>query len=117
MKRSVIAAGSVLAAIVWTTAPAFATTISLTPSSQSKAYGATATWGMAWGDSSPYMITFKYGDGVTYGPTSTTAGSRGFSHVFKPCTLASYTQTGSVVSAGNTASATATTRVDGRGAC
>lgn len=65
--------------------PAAAIGAAIEPSSQSRSYGQTTTWGTAWGDSGPYDVTFRYGDGTSWIRTNTYLDSAGFSRAFYPC--------------------------------
>lgn len=68
-----------------TATPALSISGAISPSYQSRAYGQTAIWGAAWGQTAPYDVTWRYGDGTTWTRTNTTLTSQGFSRAFTPC--------------------------------
>lgn len=92
MRRIIAIVASLL--VFATTAPVLAhTSASITPASQSRAYGALASWTVAWNSSPPggTDILFCYGDGQCTSASS--AGlSRGFSHRFYPCNSKNFQQ-------------------------
>lgn len=71
--------------IVIVATPALSISGSISPSTQNRSYGQTASWGAAWGERAPYDVTWRYGDGATWTRTDTTLTSQGFSRAFTPC--------------------------------
>lgn len=117
LMAAVIVAGS---AVVAAGAPAWAVGATLTPNTQSINYGGTGRWTGSWSGGSPYNTTFTYGDGASTVINSTTATSRAYTHVFYPCATTNFSERLSITAIGGgstTASATATTHVNGGGAC
>lgn len=107
-----------VAALTIAVPSAGAVTTSLTPGFQTVYTGSPATWGLAWGNSAPYNVTFTYGDGMSWSKSNTSSTSKGLSHTFSYCINTNRTQTLTVhESGGGTGTATSTTRVLGAGAC
>lgn len=70
-----------------------ATTASLQPATQTRAHNAASSWVGSWGSNAPYVINMAYGDGTGTGTFSTSSVSRNYSHIFGPCSDATYQQT------------------------
>lgn len=116
--RRLIGLATAMILVAATATPVTAISGAISPSSQNRAYGQTATWGAAWGERAPYDITWRYGDGASWTRLGTSLTSQGFSRSFTPCPYAKrYYQSLDVKerSTGATFRATASTYVTSTG--
>ena len=109
-----LVAGGMLAVV----APASATiAASLSPTTQYRAYGATATWSAGWSGGSPYNTTFTYGDGTSTIINNTSTTSHSYNDNFYPCIASTFYQQLKVSNASGSATQNASTHITSGGAC
>lgn len=83
--RLAVVAGLTLALILAGSLPVYSAGASLSPSTQNRQYGQTASWQAAWGHVAPYKVVFAYGDGGLAVINSTSATGTTFHRQFYPC--------------------------------
>ncbi len=93
MRRSIIASGLLAALIFGLTSPALAISMTLSPSSQNRNNGATASWSASWGFYAPFDVHFSYGDGAdATWMLGTNLTAKNWSHKFYTCNDMTFTQ-------------------------
>ncbi len=119
IRRTAAIAAIALTASVALTSEALANSASISPASQTRAYGSLFTWNTSWaGGSGAYKVIFAYGDGDSTLINGTSARSRTFSKTFYPCGGTTYNQRLTVTDGlGTIAQAGSKATVTGGGAC
>lgn len=79
---------SLLPAIVFVFAQAgsaSAASATISPHSQSHAFGVASSWSLSWGNATPFDVNFYYGDGIVYVSSGTSSRSTTRTHTYWPC--------------------------------
>jgi hypothetical protein len=95
--------------------PTTATTASISPTTQSHAYGVASTWTDSWGGSAPFEVRFFTGDGYVFAPVYNTQTQMVVRHAFYPCRGTTYRQTLTVIDRINYGIATNSSATEGGG--
>lgn len=118
--RALLCGAGIVGASLLAAPDAFATTASISPATQSHAYGVLSSWTLIWSGQSAYKVNFTYGDGGSWSVVNTTATSEGRTHHFYPCSTTTFSQSLKIYQPGNstpTASSSSTSHETGGGAC